>query len=149
MHYFDASALVKRYVREAGTASVRRLLREQRGATSRLSEAEISSALCRRRREGGLTGAQYERALGALRADLGRLEVVELSPEIVASVHALLARHHLRASDALQLASALFLREALGSEVALVVYDERLHAAARAEGFHVRPRTLVRPRAPR
>jgi uncharacterized protein len=147
MNYFDASALVKRYVRESSTPSVRRLLRQEPAATSRLSEAEISSALCRRHREGALTTRQCQRALDALRADLSRLEIVELSPAVVASVHPLLARHGLRAGDALQLASALMLREALGDELAFVAYDERLHAAARLEGFRVRPRSLgPRPR---
>jgi len=146
MHYFDASALVKRYVRESGTPTVRRLLREQRASTSRLSEAEISSALCRRHREGALTRAQHQRALDALRDDLERLEVVELSPRVVANVHPLLERHGLRAGDALQLASALLLREALGSELVLVAYDERLRAAAQVEGFRVRPRSLAKPR---
>jgi uncharacterized protein len=144
INYFDASALVKRYVRESGTPTVRRLLRQEQAATSRLSEAEISSALCRRLREGGLTARQYQRVLEALRADLARLEIVELSPAVVAAVHPLLARHGLRAGDALQLASALMLREAVGDELALVAYDERLHAAARIEGFRVRPRTLGR-----
>jgi uncharacterized protein len=143
MNYFDASALVKRYVSEPGTPSVRRLLREERAATSRLSEAEISSALCRRHREGALTARQYQRALHALRVDLGRFEIVELVPAVVAAVHPLLARHGLRAGDALQLASALMLREALGNELAVVAYDERLHGAARLEGFRVRPRSLA------
>jgi predicted nucleic acid-binding protein len=142
MNYFDASALVKRYVREPGTPTVRRLLRQEPAATSRLSEAEIGSALCRRQREGALTARQYQHALDALRADFGRLEIVELSPAVVAAVHPLLARHGLRAGDALQLASALMLREALGDDLALVAYDERLHRAARVEGFPVRPRTL-------
>jgi uncharacterized protein len=146
MNYFDASALVKRYVRETGTPAVRRLLREDHAATSRLSEAEISSALCRRQREGILTAGQYRRALDALRADLDRLEVIELSPHVVAAVHPLLARHRLRAGDALQLASALFLREAISSELALVAYDQRLRMAAQAEGLRVLPRTLAKRR---
>jgi hypothetical protein len=144
MHYFDASALVKRYVQESGTSTVRTLLRRPGAATSRLSEAELSSAFCRRLREGTLTERQYERSLSALRADLARLEVVELSPEIVAGVHPLLARHGLRAGDALQLASALALREAVTADLVVVVYDDRLHRAAKAEGFTVRPRVLDR-----
>jgi hypothetical protein len=150
MRFFDASALVKRYVRESGTPTVRRALRERQSAISRLSEAEISSALARRRREGSLSDRQHHRALDALRADLVRLEVVELSPTVVAGVHPLLERHPLRAADALQLASAMVLQEALGSALEVVTYDERLHTAAKAEGFRVRPRTLHlrRPRAP-
>jgi hypothetical protein len=147
MRFFDASALVKRYVRESGTPTVRRLLREPRAVASRLSEAEISSAVHRRQREGALTLAQKRRAMDALRADLPRLEVVELSPKVVAAVHSLLDRHPLRAADALQLASAIVLRDALDTEIELVTYDQRLHAAAQAEGFQVRPRRL--PRRPR
>jgi predicted nucleic acid-binding protein len=142
MRFFDASALVKRYVRESGTPTVRRLLRESRAVVSRLSEAEIRSAVHRRKREGALTHAQQRRALNALRADLLRLEIVELSPKVVAAVHPLLGRHFLRAADSLQLASAIVLRDTLGTEFELVTYDQRLHAAARLEGFRVRPQTL-------
>lgn len=139
MNLFDASALAKRYVREVGSSTVKRLLAQGGAAVSRLSEAEISSALARRRREGALTAAAYTRALRALRHDMEQLHVVELSPVVVAAVHPLLVRHALRAGDALQLACALALREALGSDVTLVVYDRRRHAAGRAEGFEVRP----------
>ena len=44
MRYFDASALVKRYVREEGSAKVRRLISSDTPATSRLSEVEVASA---------------------------------------------------------------------------------------------------------
>jgi hypothetical protein len=63
---------------------------------------------------------------------------------VVAAVHPLVERYVLRAGDALQRASALMLRQALGTELVMVVYDKRLHHAARAEGFGVRPRALVR-----
>ena len=43
--YFDASALVKRYVRERGSVTVRRLLASHVAATSRLSEVEIDVIL--------------------------------------------------------------------------------------------------------
>jgi predicted nucleic acid-binding protein len=44
-------------------------------------------------------------------------------------------RHPLRAADALQLASALFLRESAGQPVLFLCFDERLVAAAKEEGF--------------
>jgi len=47
MHYFDASALAKRYVRETGSQTVRRLLGAGGAATSRLSEVEVASAIAR------------------------------------------------------------------------------------------------------
>ena len=57
MRYFDASALVKRYVRETGSTTVRRLLTLDAPVTSRLSEVEVASALVRRAREGAFTTA--------------------------------------------------------------------------------------------
>jgi hypothetical protein len=68
---------------------------------------------------------------------------------VVEAVHPLFARHRLRAGDALHLASALFLRERLGFDVAfdMIVFDRFLHRAARAEGLRVSPRTLPRKRA--
>ena len=61
MHYFDASALAKRYVREIGSQSVRRLLAAGVAATSRLSEVEVASAIARRAREGVLSAEQRDR----------------------------------------------------------------------------------------
>lgn len=140
MNFFDASALVKRYIRESGSSSVQRLLREGTPSVSRLTEAEVSSAFARRRREGTLSEPQHARVLGALRSDLARFHVVELSGDVVSRVHALLGRYPVRAADALQLASALVLREAVGT-VAFVAYDVRLREAARAEGFVLAPRS--------
>jgi predicted nucleic acid-binding protein len=48
IRYFDASALVKRYVREAGSVTVRRLLTAGTAASRRLSEVEVSSGIVRR-----------------------------------------------------------------------------------------------------
>ena len=137
MHYFDASALAKRYVREKGSQKVRRPLAADVPATSRLSAVEIASALMRRSREGAFANAERARAFHALEPDLAAMLLVELTPEIVARAHALLQRHPLRAGDAIQLASCLYLQEALGAPTTLVVFDERLSSAARQEGLVV------------
>jgi uncharacterized protein len=139
IRYFDSSALAKRYVRTEGSTEVGRWLREARPATCRLAEAEISSAFARRVREGTMSEAARSSALTRLRADLARIEVVELVPTVVESVHDLLGRHPLRAADALHLAAALFLREHVGRELDFVVYDDRLAHAARAERLRVLP----------
>jgi uncharacterized protein len=136
--YFDASALAKRYVREKGTVRVRRLLSSSdAAATSRLSSVELVSALMRRSREGLLSERERERALAALDADLAVLYVVELTPIIAARANALLRRHVLRAGDAIQLASGLHLKDALQDETTFVAFDQRLVAAARAEGMRL------------
>jgi predicted nucleic acid-binding protein len=135
--YFDASALVKRYVRESGSNAVRRLLGSGVAASSRLSEVEISSAIARRTREGTLTTRQRDRMLTALRRDLPALAIVELVPEVTSEARALLLRHPLRAADAIQLASCLYLQRQLDESVSFVAFDRRLLAAARAENLDV------------
>ena len=89
MHYFDASALAKRYVREKGSQTVRRLLGVGSAATSRLSEVEVASAIARRAREGVLSAEQRNRVLTALSDDVRALTVVEFTAEIAAEARVL------------------------------------------------------------
>ncbi len=104
--YFDASALVKRYVRETGSITVRRLLASGIAASSRLSEVEVSSGIIRRAREGAFTVQRRDRMLAALQRDVPALAMVEMTLEIIADARTLLMRHPLRAGDAVQLRAA-------------------------------------------
>lgn len=135
--YFDASALVKRYVREAGSVTVRRLLASGIAASSRLSEVEVSSGIIRRAREGAFTTPRRDRMLAALERDVPALAMVEILPEITAGARALLLRHPLRAGDAIQLASCLYLQGQLAQPVPFVAFDRRLVQAAHGEGLTV------------
>ena len=133
--YFDASALVKRYVEEEHSPEVLRWLEESTPAVCRLSEVEIVSALARRCRERAVSRPERDRALAALHEDLQAFHVVELSPEVVSTASELLLRHPLRATDAIQLGSALMLRRRLRAAVAFATFDEHLAAASQAEGL--------------
>jgi predicted nucleic acid-binding protein len=135
--YFDASALVKRYVRAAGSSTVRRLLASGTPSTSRLSEVEVASGIARRAREGAFAASRRDQMAAALERDLPALAVVEMIPEITAEARALLVRHPLRAGDAIQLASCLYLERELREAVPFVAFDQRLSDAARAEGLTV------------
>jgi uncharacterized protein len=135
--YFDASVLVKRYVRESGSTQVRRLLASGTVATSRLSEVEIPSGIVRRAREGAFTMTQRDRMLDALQRDVPALAKVEMTAEITADARTLLLRHPLRAGDAVQLASCLYLQRQFAQPVPFVAFDGRLVLAARAEGLTV------------
>lgn len=130
---------MKRYVREPGAAAVRRFLKADAGATSRLSEVEVASALVRRAREGAFTVADRDRALASLVDDVATLIIVELTAAITAEARALLLRHRLRAGDATQLASGLYLQREMSQSLPFVAFDDRLAAAARAEGLTVVP----------
>ena len=136
MRYFDASALAKRDVREPGSLRVRRLLSSDTPATGRLSAVEIGSADAtpapgpdRRRRS--------RPGPGRVDRDLAAMLVVELAPVVVDRAMSVLRRHALRAEDAMQLASYLHLRDALGEESTFVAFDERLVGAARKERVRV------------
>jgi predicted nucleic acid-binding protein len=134
MLFADASALVKRYVRERHSASVRRLVAAGPVAISRLSGVEVPSALARLAREGRLSPRARDRALAAFTADLASWHVVEVTAAVTALARTQLLRYDLRAGDAIQLASALWLRQAVALS-GLLAFDTRLVAAAAAEGF--------------
>jgi predicted nucleic acid-binding protein len=148
VQFFDASALVKRYVRERETAAVRRALGRGHVVISRLSEVEVVSALARLAREGHIPAARSEKASAAFLADMAVWHVVELTPEVTVLSRTLLARHALRAGDALQLASALRWQQiTLAPLTAFVAYDSRLVEAAEKEGLRglaLEPRRAVK-----
>ena len=129
---------MKRYVTEAGSVAVRRLMREP-VATSRLCEVEIASALARLAREGVMSATERDRALEQLTADFQSFWVVETTREVVALARTLLVGHSLRAGDALQLASCQYLRRELSENMPMVVFDERLLDTAIANGIPVIP----------
>lgn len=117
--------------------SVRRLLKSDRGAASRLSEVEVASALVRGAREGAFTLEERDRALASVENDFAALIIVELTPEITADARALLLRHRLRAGDAVQLASCLYLQRELSQSLPFVAFDDRLTEAARHQGLTI------------
>ena len=138
MRFFDASALIKRYVRAPHSTAVRRWLASGPAAISRLSEVEVVSGLARLAREGAIVARQRDRAVATFTKDVSAWHVVELSSEVATLARALLIRHPLRSGDAIQLASALRLQQITQLPLtAFVAYDARLIAAATAEGLSV------------
>ncbi len=144
-YYFDTSALSKRYVRETGTAWIRTLVAPDAAhtlLTARITMVEVYSALARRKREGSVPPADCDVAAQALTAhSASDYDFIELELPIVRLARELLDRHPLRAYDAVQLASALVANRALlAAQLAPLIFlsaDDRLNAAARAEGLPV------------
>ena len=139
IHFFDASALVKRYIDEDDSEQVRDWLKRHLVAVSRLSELEVTSALARRCREGDFTSADRDRALQMLRRDFESFFVVEITAEVLQRSRQLLAESPLRAGDSIQLAAALELRERLRFPTTFVAFDQRLLDAARVQELDVLP----------
>ena len=134
MLFADATALVKRYVRERHSVKVRRLVAAGAVAVSRLSEVEVPSALARLARERRLSVRSRDRATAAFLTDFAAWHVVEITSDVTALARTLLHRHDLRAGDAIQLASAVWLRQSV-SLSGVLAFDTRLVTAAHAEQF--------------
>jgi predicted nucleic acid-binding protein len=134
--YLDTSSLVKFYLEEAYTDSVRVWVHSaDLLATSRLTLPETAAALARRERTGTISAGQRGRTMADLERDWGEFVAVELDEWRAAS---LAVRRRLRGHDAIQLAAALTVDELAGPE-ALVFssFDAELNAAARDEGLTV------------
>jgi uncharacterized protein len=144
-YYFDTSALAKRYVVELGSSWVQAVVAQQSGQmiyTSVLTQPEIVSALQRRVREGTLEAHQAQQlAQQVLEHMTQSYALATITPPVITQACALLQRHPLRAYDALHLACALAVREAITrqqlSVPVFVAADDTLLAAAAAEGFPV------------
>ena len=144
-YYFDTSALAKRYVEEVGSTWVQALVAQQSGQTiytSVLTQPELVSALQRRVREGLLEALEAQRlAQQVLEHMTQSYALAAITPSIITQACALLHRHPLRAYDALHLACALVVREAIAQQqlagLVFVGADAALLTAAAAEGFPV------------
>ena len=134
--YLDTSSLVKFYLKEAHTASVRTWVESaDLLATSRLTLPETAAAVARRKRTGTISARQQDRTMADLKRDWDEFIAVELDEWQAAS----LALHRrLRGFDAVQLAAALTLQRGAGTEeLVFSSFDAELNAAARAEGLTV------------
>ncbi|MGI6379161.1 MAG: type II toxin-antitoxin system VapC family toxin [Anaerolineae bacterium] len=141
--YLDASALVKRYVREAGSDDVGQLVAEADViGTSLVTRAEVAAALARAARTGLVERDQAEAALLVFRAEWPRLARIQLTEPLIARADAVAWDHGLRGYDAVHLASALYWQESLRQAVVMATYDRELWRAGEATGLSVWPRTF-------
>lgn len=104
----DSSSLAKRYVQEAGSEKLDRLLESASElAFCVILVPEIVSGLNRRLREQVLTIADYRAVKKQLLEDLRDATVLQITPSVVSRSVKLLEGHVLRALDALHVACAL------------------------------------------
>jgi predicted nucleic acid-binding protein len=134
--YFDTSALVKRYVVEAGSVYLRTLLRRYDVISSAVIPVELCSALRRRREEGRLSDTILTRMLHRLRTDLATWRLVPVADEVLALARERVLEHPLRSLDAIHVASAESMRRA-GLVLPFITADVRQAGAARTLGLHV------------
>jgi predicted nucleic acid-binding protein len=110
--YFDTSALLKRYVIEAGSDAMAALWKDASAmATSQILYAEVAASFARKRREEPANAAVLDQALQTFRKDWVGLHRIAVDNDVNRHVDDLLIRHPLRGADAIHLASALVLRD--------------------------------------
>jgi predicted nucleic acid-binding protein len=142
--YFDASAMVKRFVVEAGSPLIHQLFTAvpvTRMMSLLLAVGETFSVLVRRRNSGALSASAFSLAFAELRTEVidrsdWRFEPVEASSARASLLF--IEQYSLNATDAIVLQSALGVAVTLrsrGDDLVLVASDSRLVSAARAEGL--------------
>lgn len=141
--YLDSSALVKRYVREAGSDDVEGLITQaETVGTCLVSRAEVAAALARAARVGFVGRDEAEAALLVFRAEWLRLARIQLTEPLLARADAVAWDYGLRGYDAVHLASALYWQESLRQRVVLATFDRELWRAGEAAGLSVWPSSL-------
>lgn len=134
MRFWDASAIVPLLTAQPRSVEARRLRRDDPEMVVWWgSVVECTSALTRLLREGAIDRTAAATAFEHLHAIEDEWLELEPSVDLREQACQLLRAHPLRASDALQLASALRLANDLGERLSMVCYDRRLADAARAE----------------
>lgn len=137
--YFDASALIKRYVEEPGRREVLQLLRKNNCVVSAVLPVEVRSALRRRVGEKTFDEKRVPAILKRFAADRPFWTVIEVSGEVLATAEAMTAAHPLRALDAIHVASAkLFATRVASPTFTFVSADIQQTTAAAALGINTR-----------
>jgi predicted nucleic acid-binding protein len=134
--YLDASALVKRYVAEAGSPEVEALVASAEVAgTGILSRTEVAAALGKAARVGLVTREAAGKALKEFYSDWGQLVRLQVGEPLIARAALLAWEHGLRGYDAVHLAAAVLWRETLGESVTVATYDRELWHGAQVNGL--------------
>jgi uncharacterized protein len=138
LYYLETSALVKLYIREAGTDRLLQLASnavENRFAVLTLSQVELRSAIRRREREGDISPKLAGLILDRFQQHLEtRFLRQVLTDAVLDGASEMIDRYALRAYDAIQLAGCLTLKITGGTESpTFVCSDQQLLEAAHSE----------------
>lgn len=141
--FADSSAVVKLYADEQDHQLVRKL---DGLVVSALARVEVPAAIWRKHRMGELSAADAAVLVTAFDADYHgsadgrpRFAVVAANANILDAAARLAGVHGLRAYDAVQLASAKAVAQAVPDCNTVAAFDNTLRAAAAAESFTLLP----------
>ncbi len=132
MLYLDSSALIKHYQKEQGSEALEQKLQTARENsrtifTSVLTYAEIHAVIARREREKLLSANEANELHDHFDVDWTfELTPVELAVGVLVFLRTIVKAHPLRGTDAVQLGSALWLRDAARLGAGPGKYNERV-----------------------
>lgn len=143
--FCDTSAIVKRYVREAGSGYINELTHRDHGNAillARITQVEVAAAIARRLKGKSITKTDAEDALYAFERDLTNKYIsIEITTALLSEAMNKATQHALRGYDAVQLVAALQTNEEfIANELPpliLVSADTELNTAAKFEGLLV------------
>ncbi|MGH7825321.1 MAG: type II toxin-antitoxin system VapC family toxin [Candidatus Binatia bacterium] len=129
--YFDTSALVKRYVRERGSARVASLLRRHDLLSLAITPVEVLSALWRRKRSGDLSEENLSATLSRVQSERIRWELVEVGGTVLSRAEEIVqGTVPMRALGVIHVASLTTFQAAAGIRVPFITGDDRQRDAA-------------------
>lgn len=143
VYYLDASALAKRYLREAGSEWMEKLLAqvdEHRFVSAAIVSVEVIAAIARALQQQRVGAGQAQRAIARFGADAQLYwRTWAVTDEVLMRASGLALQHPLRAYDAVHLAAALMwaddLADANLAAPVIISSDLDFLAAAQAEGL--------------
>jgi predicted nucleic acid-binding protein len=145
-HYFDASALAKRFTQEPGTDLLNEfffLAPRRQMACLVMGLLEVTSILVRQRNDLRLASPLFKVAMAEFKVDVvdhREFRKVSATDALLYASADLITKHNLNATDAVVLRAALELQDALqqdGDELILWTADARLIRAAEAENIRI------------
>lgn len=143
--YLDTSALLKRYVLEAGSRWLIAQCTPNTGntlATALITKAEMMAALAARYRQGGFSQHVYQSAEQDIQHDFAHeYMLIAIDLPLIDLAGVLAKQHTLRGYDAVQLAAAVTLNQVLSGSnlpgLTMLSADTNLLPAAQNQGLLV------------
>jgi predicted nucleic acid-binding protein len=105
---------------------------------SAIAKIEARSAICRLRKEGRVSPDEVSLAFFSIAAEIKRLTEQPVTPLVLDAASLLIDRHNLRSLDAVQLGSAVVVRDLMSApDMRFIASDHALLDAAKLEGFGI------------
>ncbi|MEJ2264771.1 MAG: type II toxin-antitoxin system VapC family toxin [Anaerolineales bacterium] len=138
--YADTSALIKKYIREAGSEQIIAHFNQYPIiCTAALTQAEMASAMSKAVRLGWVNEPEILIAWQDFLTHWPAFVRLPVSAGVIERASSLAWHHGLRAYDSVHLASALAWKDVTGDQVVFACCDRTLLKAARQEGLQIWP----------